>query len=215
MTLRGPRAVRRSWARSSRNSCLPVRPRTSSCGSRPRCHGRCHTLPDEPVGKVSVKLVNANCGYRALGASASPAKILDKMLGSERRKVPRSHGPESVTNLRTSLSRRFGTLNQTKARPKLRMQRLGVVANHPETTALRRTFQPESADDHVPSRLHRPGGLPDIGGTVARLSLAWPRASPQRSQAPNVRVARNPPVVTPRSFEPSPRFQARCLCHES
>src|ERR1022692_5154421 len=59
----------------------------------------------------------------------------------------------------------FGTLDQTKARPKLRMQRLGVVANHLETTALNRTLQPESADDHVSSRPHRPGGLPDIGGT--------------------------------------------------
>jgi hypothetical protein len=43
----------------------------------------------------------------------------------------------------------FGTLDQTKARPKLRVQRLGVVANYLEPTALHRTLQPESADDHM------------------------------------------------------------------
>src|ERR1035438_3395739 len=39
----------------------------------------------------------------------------------------------------------FGTLDQTKARPKLRMQRLGVIANHLEPTALHRTLSSPKA----------------------------------------------------------------------
>ena len=46
----------------------------------------------------------------------------------------------------------LGVSQQAETYAKLAVQRLGVIANHVQTAALRRPFRPEGADNYMPPR---------------------------------------------------------------
>jgi hypothetical protein len=62
----------------------------------------------------------------------------------------------------------LGVSQQAETHAKLAVQRLGVIANHVKTAALRRPFRPEGADNYMTSGLDRVGYLANICNALFR-----------------------------------------------
>ena len=60
----------------------------------------------------------------------------------------------------------LGALNQTKARTKLVVKRLDIIAHHFQPAAFRGAFRTRCADDHVAACLYTAGNLADVSTPV-------------------------------------------------
>jgi hypothetical protein len=57
-------------------------------------------------------------------------------------------------------------VDQSETGAKLLMQRIGIVAHHIKAAALLRPFRTKRRDNHISTRLHGPGNLSDVGGSI-------------------------------------------------